>query len=135
MSDYAEDLIQGLDNTHFSKRVKLGQINWIGKSEGAEIDFEIKDENSKIKVYTTRPDTIFGATFMVIAPEHPIIEKLKHKITNMDEIKKYQEFAKTKTEFERTELAKEKTGVKIEGIVAINPFTHKTSKFGLPITL
>ena len=125
MSDYAEDLIQGLENTHFSKRVKLGQINWIGKSEGAEIDFEIANENEKIKVYTTRPDTIYGATFMVIAPEHPILEKLKNKITNIEEVKKYREYAKTKTEFERTELAKEKTGVKIEGIKAINPFTNK----------
>ena len=125
MSDYAEDLIQGLENTNFSKRVKLGQINWIGKSEGAEIDFEIENEKEKIKVYTTRPDTIYGATFMVIAPEHPILEKLKNKITNLEEIKKYQEYAKTKTEFERTELAKEKTGVKIEGIKAINPFTNK----------
>ena len=103
MSDYAEDLIQGLDNTNFSKRVKLGQINWIGKSAGAEIDFEIEDTDEKLKVYTTRPDTIYGATFMVIAPEHPILETLKDKITNMDEIKKYQEYAKTKTEFERTE--------------------------------
>ena len=125
MSDYAEDLLKGLDKTNFNKRVKLGQINWIGKSTGAEIDFEIQDTNEKLKVYTTRPDTIYGATFMVIAPEHPIIEKLKNKITNMDEIKKYKEYAKTKTEFERTELAKEKTGVKIEGINAINPFTNK----------
>ena len=125
MSDYAEDLIQGLDNTNFSKRVKLGQINWIGKSAGAEIDFEIEGTDEKLKVYTTRPDTIYGATFMVIAPEHPILETLKDKITNMDEIKKYKEYAKTKTEFERTELAKEKTGVKIEGIKAINPFTNK----------
>jgi leucyl-tRNA synthetase len=123
MSDYAEDLIQGLDNTNFNKRVKLGQINWIGKSTGAEIDFEIESTNEKLTVYTTRPDTIFGVTFMVIAPEHPIIEKLKNIITNMDEIKKYQNYAKTKTEFERTELVKDKTGVKIEGIKVINPFT------------
>ena len=123
MSDYAEDLIQGLDDTNFSDRVKIGQINWIGKSKGAEIDFKIGDEN--LTVYTTRPDTIYGVTFMVIAPEHPLIEKLSNKITNMDEIKKYQEFAKTKSELERTELSKEKTGVEIKGIKAINPVTKK----------
>lgn len=123
MSDYAEDLIQGLDDTNFSDRVKIGQINWIGKSKGAEIDFKIGDEN--LTVYTTRPDTIYGVTFMVIAPEHPLIKKLSSKITNMDEIKKYQEFAKTKSELERTELSKEKTGVEIKGIKAINPVTKK----------
>ena len=123
MSDYAEDLIQGLDDTNFSDRVKIGQINWIGKSKGAEIDFKIGDEN--LTVYTTRPDTIYGVTFMVIAPEHPLIEKLSNKITNMDEIKKYQEFAKTKSELERTELSKEKTGVEIKGIKALNPVTKK----------
>ena len=123
MSDYAEDLIQGLDDTNFSDRVKIGQINWIGKSKGAEIDFKIGDEN--LTVYTTRPDTIYGVTFMVIAPEHPLIEQLSSKITNMDEIKKYQEFAKTKSELERTELSKEKTGVEIKGIKAINPVTKK----------
>ena len=125
MSDYAEDLITGLDDTNFNKRVKLGQINWIGKSTGAEVNFELKGTDEVLKVYTTRPDTIFGATFMVIAPEHPIIEKLKDKINNMEEVKKYQEYALTKSEFERTELAKEKTGVKIDGIKAINPFSGK----------
>ena len=125
MSDYAEDLITGLDDTNFNKRVKLGQINWIGKSTGAEVNFELKGTDEVLKVYTTRPDTIFGATFMVIAPEHPIIEKLKNKINNMEEVKKYQEYALTKSEFERTELAKEKTGVKIDGIKAINPFSGK----------
>ncbi len=123
MSDYAEDLIQGLDDTNFSDRVKIGQINWIGKSKGAEIDFKIGDET--LTVYTTRPDTIYGVTFMVIAPEHPLIEKLKSKITNMAEIEKYQEYARTKSELERTELSKEKTGVEIKGIKAINPVTKK----------
>ena len=123
MSDYAEDLIQGLDDTNFSDRVKIGQINWIGKSKGAEIDFKIGDET--LTVYTTRPDTIYGVTFMVIAPEHPLIEKLKSKITNMSEIEKYQEYARTKSELERTELSKEKTGVEIKGIKAINPVTKK----------
>ena len=125
MSDYAEDLIEGLKNTNFNKRVKLGQINWIGKSVGAEIEFNIEGEEEKLKVYTTRPDTIYGVTFMVIAPEHPLINKLKDKITNIEEINKYKEYAKTKTEFERTELSKEKTGVKLEGIKAINPFSKK----------
>ncbi len=125
MSDYAEDLLTGLDDTKFADRVKLGQINWIGKSKGAEVDFKINGSDEKLTVYTTRPDTLYGATFMVVAPEHPIIEKLKSKITNMDEIKKYQEFAKSKTEFERTELVKDKTGVKIEGITAINPINNK----------
>ena len=121
MSDYAESLIKGLDDTHFAERIKLGQINWIGKSIGAEVDFQIKDANESIKVYTTRCDTLFGATFMVLAPEHPILEKLKEKIENMDEVEKYQVFAKEKTTFERTELNKEKTGVKLKGIEAINP--------------
>ncbi len=123
MSDYAEDLINGLEDTKFADRVKLGQINWIGKSRGAEVDFKVDDE--ALTVYTTRPDTIYGVTFMVIAPEHPIIEKFADKIKNMDEIKEYREFAKTKTEFERTELAKDKTGVKIDGVSAINPVTGK----------
>ena len=121
MSDYAESLIQGLDDTHFAERIKLGQINWIGKSTGAEVDFKVKDTNESIKVYTTRCDTLFGATFMVLAPEHPIIETLKDKIENMSEVKEYQTFAKEKTTFERTELNKEKTGVKLKGVEAINP--------------
>ena len=123
MSDYAEDLLTGLDDTKFADRVKLGQINWIGKSKGAEVDFKVLNET--LTVYTTRPDTLYGVTFMVVAPEHPIINTLKDKITNMEEVIKYQEYAKTKTEFERTELAKEKTGVRLEGISAINPVTNK----------
>jgi len=125
MSDYAEDLITGLNDTKFADRVKLGQINWIGKSKGAEVDFKLADADESLTVYTTRPDTIYGVTFMVIAPEHPIINKMVDKIKNIDEVKKYQEFAKTKTEFERTELAKEKTGVKLEGIRAINPLNNE----------
>ncbi len=125
MSDYAEDLIEGLSDTKFADRVKLGQINWIGKSTGAEVEFEIKDCKESLTVYTTRPDTLYGVTFMVVAPEHPLIGKLKDKISNYDEIMEYKEFANTKTEFERTELAKEKTGVKLEGVVAINPITKE----------
>ncbi|MCI9110790.1 MAG: leucine--tRNA ligase [Bacilli bacterium] len=125
MSDYAEDLIEGLDDTKFANRVKLGQINWIGKSKGAEVNFKITEIDDALTVYTTRPDTIYGVTFMVIAPEHPMIEKNENKIKNIDEVKEYQEFAKTKTEFERTELVKDKTGVKLDGIMAINPVTGK----------
>ena len=121
MSDYAEDLIEGLKDTNFAEKVKLGQINWIGKSTGAEIDFTITETGDKLTVYTTRCDTLYGVTFMVLAPEHPIIEKLSNLITNMDEIKKYQEFAKSKSTFERTEINKDKTGVKIEGITVKNP--------------
>ncbi len=125
MSDYAEDLIKGLEDTNFADRVKLGQINWIGKSTGAEVDFTIEETNDKLTVYTTRCDTLFGVTFMVIAPEHPIINKLSNIITNMDEVKKYQEFAKSKSAFERTEVNKDKTGVKLEGITVKNPLNNK----------
>ena len=121
MSDYAEDLIKGLDDTNFADRVKLGQINWIGKSRGAEVDFTIEETGDKLTVYTTRCDTLFGVTFMVLAPEHPMIEKLSGLINNMDEVKKYQEYAKSKSAFERTEVNKDKTGVKLEGITVKNP--------------
>lgn len=125
MSDYAEDLIEGLKDTNFAEKVKLGQINWIGKSTGAEIDFTITETGDKLTVYTTRCDTLYGVTFMVLAPEHPIIEKLSDLITNMDEIRKYQEFAKSKSTFERTEINKDKTGVKIEGITVKNPVNRE----------
>ena len=125
MSDYAEDLLKGLDDTHFADRVKLGQINWIGKSTGAEVDFTVQETGDKLTVYTTRCDTLFGVTFMVLAPEHPILEKLSSLITNMDEVEKYQKFAKSKSAFERTEVNKDKTGVKLEGITVINPITEK----------
>ena len=125
MSDYAEDLINGLDDTNFADRVKLGQINWIGKSTGAEVDFTVEETNDKLTVYTTRCDTLFGVTFMVLSPEHPIIEKLSGLIKNMDEVRKYQEYAKSKSAFERTELNKEKTGVKLEGITVKNPMNNK----------
>ena len=125
MSDYAEDLLEGLKNTHFHDRVKLGQINWIGKSTGSEVEFGIKGSKEKLKVYTTRPDTLYGVTYMAIAPEHPIIDTLSTKLTNMDQINKYKESSKNKTEFERTELIKEKTGVLLEGLRAINPITKK----------
>ena len=121
MSDYAEDLIKGLDDTNFADRVKLGQINWIGRSTGAEVDFTISETGDKLTVYTTRCDTLFGVTFMVLAPEHPMLEKLANLITNMDEVREYQAFAKSKSAFERTEVNKDKTGVRLEGITVKNP--------------
>ena len=124
ITEYAERLIKDLDLVDYIDRVKIQQKNWIGKSEGMEVDFEISG-GEKLKIYTTRPDTLYGVTYMVISPEHPVIETLKDKISNMDKIKEYQEFASKKSDFERTELAKDKTGVEIEGIKAINPVTGK----------
>lgn len=123
--EYAEKLLQGLDDVNYLPRIKLEQENWIGKSIGAEVDFNIKDSDQKLTVFTTRPDTLFGATFMVIAPEHPLIEENENRITNMDAVHKYREDAQKKTEFERVQLAKDKTGVRLEGISAINPVTGK----------
>ena len=125
MQKYADRLLEGLAETEFQEKTKIAQTNWIGKSKGAEIDFMIDDSDEKLRVYTTRPDTIFGVTFMVIAPEHPILRKLESRILNMDEIKEYQEFASHKSEMERTQLNKEKTGVKILGFYAINPLTKE----------
>ncbi len=125
MSDYAEDLIEGLKDTQFQERTKLAQINWIGKSTGAEVDFDLKQVDKKLTVYTTRPDTLFGVTFMVVAPEHPYIDEYQNLITNMDEVIRYREQANKKTEFERTQLVKDKTGVKLEGLSAINPVNGK----------
>lgn len=121
MSDYAEQLLDGLNDNQFEERIKTAQINWIGKSTGAEVEFKIKNSDETLTVYTTRPDTLYGVTFMVVAPEHPILETMKDQIQNFDKIVKYREETSMKTEFERTELVKEKTGVKIEGIEAINP--------------
>ena len=111
MSDYAEDLITGLDDTKFQDRIKTAQINWIGKSTGAEVNFKVKETDEDLVVFTTRPDTLYGVTFMVVAPEHPIIDKNKNKISNFDEIEAYREKIKNKTEFERTQVNKDKTGV------------------------
>ena len=124
ITDYAEKLLNDLDSVDYIQRVKVQQENWIGRSTGAEVEFEVTG-GSKLKVFTTRPDTLFGATYMVIAPEHPLIEEKKHLITNMDEIIAYQEMANKKSDFERTELAKEKTGVEIKGIKAVNPVNNK----------
>lgn len=125
MSDYAEDLITGLDDTKFQDRIKTAQINWIGKSTGAEVNFKVKETDEELVVFTTRPDTLYGVTFMVVAPEHPIIDKNKDKISNFDEIEAYREKIKNKTEFERTQVNKDKTGVCINGLTGINPITNK----------
>ncbi len=125
MSDYAEDLITGLEDTEFQERTKLAQINWIGKSTGAEVDFKLKQVDENLTVFTTRPDTLFGVTFMVVAPEHPYIDLYSGLIENMNEVIDYREQANKKTEFERTQLAKDKTGVKLNGLSAINPVNGK----------
>jgi len=118
---YAQKLLDGLDEVDYLPRIKLEQRNWIGKSEGAEIEFSIKDTEDTLRIFTTRPDTLFGATFMVIAPEHPFIEKYADRITNMEAIEAYRLEVQKKSEFERKELNKDKTGVKIGGLCAINP--------------
>ena len=125
ITEYADKLLEGLDEVDFPERVKIEQKNWIGKSYGAQIDFKVNETGDDLVVYTTRPDTIFGVTYMAIAPEHPIIHELKDRISNFDEIVKYREEAKRKTEFERIELSKEKTGVKVEGINILNPVTNE----------
>lgn len=123
---YADRLIDDLDDVDYIERVKTQQKNWIGRSYGAEVDFKIENTEESLKVFTTRADTLFGATYMVIAPEHPIIETLKDKIINMAALETYQIAAAKKTDIERTEMDKEKTGVEIEGIRAINPVTGKS---------
>lgn len=125
ITEYADRLINDLDTVDYIERVKAQQINWIGKSVGMEVDFQIRDTDDKLKVFTTRPDTLFGATYMVISPEHPFINKYCDKILNMGEIREYQEESSKKSDFERTELVKEKTGVEIIGLKAINPATGK----------
>ena len=121
ITEYADKLLEGLKEVDYLPNIKLQQENWIGKSTGAYVDFKVKDLDEVLKVYTTRPDTLFGATFMVVATEHHIIDNHKDMVKNMDEIMVYREEAKKKTEFERVQLAKDKTGVRIDGLVAINP--------------
>jgi leucyl-tRNA synthetase len=125
MKDYSEKLINGLKDTEILDKVKTAQINWIGKSVGAHVDFNIKEINEKITVFTTRCDTLFGATFMVISPEHPILSKYEDKINNISEVKEYQKEARSKSDIERTDMTKEKTGVKIDGLTAVNPINNK----------
>ncbi|MBR6933916.1 MAG: leucine--tRNA ligase [Clostridia bacterium] len=121
ITDYAQKLLDGLDHVDFIEKVKTQQRNWIGRSEGAEVDFYLPAIDEKLTVYTTRPDTLFGATYMVVSPEHPVVERLKSFITNYAEVEAYKAEAAKKSDFERTELAKEKTGVALEGIKAVNP--------------
>ena len=125
ITKYAQRLIDDLDDVDFLDKIKAQQKNWIGRSEGAEVTFKIADSDETLTVYTTRPDTLFGATYMVVAPEHHMIDKLADKITNMDEIKRYKHQASLKSDFERSELNKEKTGCEIKGIKAINPLTNE----------
>ncbi len=125
ITKYAQRLIDDLDDVDFLDKIKAQQKNWIGRSEGAEVTFKIADSDETLTVYTTRPDTLFGATYMVVAPEHHMIDKLADKITNMDEIKEYKHQASLKSDFERSELNKEKTGCEIKGIKAINPLTNE----------
>ena len=125
ITEYAQRLIDDLDEVDFIEKVKVQQKNWIGRSEGAEVDFRLLPGDEKVTVYTTRCDTLFGATYMVLSPEHPFIEKMKDKIENYDEVLSYKAEAARKSEFERTELAKDKTGVCLKGITAVNPITDK----------
>lgn len=125
ITEYADRLIDDLDEVDYIDRVKAQQINWIGRSQGMEVDFKINNKDDSLKVFTTRPDTLYGATYMVVAAEHPLIKKYKNDIKNMKEIAEYQEYASKKSDFERAELAKEKTGLEIEGLSAINPVTGK----------
>ncbi len=125
ITDYAEKLLEGLKDVDYIERVKVSQKNWIGKSQGAEVDFAVAGKEDKLTVYTTRPDTLFGATYMVVSPEHPMLEKYKDEIKNIDAIRAYQEQAARKSDFERSELAKDKTGVEIDGIRAVNPVNGK----------
>lgn len=125
ITEYADKLIEGLNDVDYIEKVKVSQKNWIGRSEGAEVDFRLKDKEDTLRVYTTRPDTLFGATYMVVSPEHPYIDKYKNDITNWDEIMAYREAAAKKSDFERTELAKDKTGVVLGGITAVNPVNGK----------
>ena len=125
ITEYADKLLEGLDHVDYPANVKQQQINWIGKSTGAFVDFKVDGVDEKLEIYTTRPDTLFGVTFMVMAPEHPLIDKYADRISNMDAIKAYRSECAKKTEFERTQLVKDKTGVKIEGLEAVNPVNGK----------
>ena len=125
ITQYADRLLSGLDQVDYLPNIKMQQENWVGKSTGAFVNFDVKEIDEKLRIYTTRPDTLFGVTFMVIAPEHPMIDTYRDKIANMDAIEAYREVCRKKTEFERTQLVKEKTGVRIEGLTAKNPVSGK----------
>ncbi len=121
ITEYADKLIDDLDMVNYIDKIKVSQVNWIGRSVGAEVDFKISGKEDSLRVFTTRPDTLFGATYMVISPEHPLIDKYKDELQNYEELISYREQAAKKSDFERTELVKEKTGVQIGGLKAINP--------------
>lgn len=125
ITEYADKLLEGLDSVDYVERVKVSQKNWIGKSTGAEVDFVLKDKEDKLTIYTTRPDTLFGVTYMVMSPEHPFIDKYKENIKNWEDVIAYREMASRKSDFERTELAKDKTGVMLDGLTAVNPVNGK----------
>lgn len=125
ITEYAQRLLDDLDNVNFIERVKTQQSNWIGRSEGADVDFHLNGHNDALSVYTTRPDTMFGATYMVISPEHPFVDKYKDYIKNYDEVNAYRAATEKKSDFERTEMAKDKTGVKLEGLNAVNPANNE----------
>ena len=125
ITEYADKLIDGLDSVDYVEKVKVSQRNWIGRSNGAEVDFAIAGTDDKLRIYTTRPDTLFGVTYMVVSPEHPYLDKYKDQISNWDEIVAYREEAAKKSDFERSELAKDKTGVEIKGLKAVNPVNKK----------
>lgn len=125
ITEYAEKLLKDLDLVDYIDKVKIQQKNWIGRSEGAEIDFKLSGKSETIKIFTTRPDTLFGATYMVLSPEHPLVDKYKSEIKNWSDVENYRDAASKKSDFERTELVKDKTGVPLEGITAINPATQK----------
>src|SRR5574344_730491 len=125
ITEYADRLIDDLDTVNYLDHIKQQQINWIGRSHGAEIDFQIKDKENQLKVYTTRPDTIYGATYMVIAPEHKIINELAESIENLEEVLAYKDAANKKSEFERTEMNKDKTGIELKGLKAVNPISKE----------
>jgi leucyl-tRNA synthetase len=128
ITEYAQRLIEDLDLVNYIERVKIQQVNWIGRSEGAQVKFAIEGTKETLEVFTTRPDTIYGVTYMVIAPEHPVLDIIKDRIINIDEVRLYQQEAKKKSDFERTELVKDKTGVELQGIMAINPITNEKIK-------
>ena len=121
ITEYADKLLTGLDNVDYPENIRQQEVNWIGKSTGAFVDFTIDGIDEKLEIYTTRPDTLYGVTFMVMAPEHPLIDKYADRISNMAEIEAYRAECAKKTEFERTQLVKDKTGLRIEGLSAINP--------------
>ncbi len=125
ITEYADKLIEGLNDVDYIERVKVSQKNWIGKSQGAEVDFNLTGKEDKLRIYTTRPDTLFGVTYMVVSPEHPVIDKYKDEIKNWDDVVAYREMASKKSDFERTELAKDKTGVMLDGLTATNPVNGK----------